>query len=44
VGLPAGFLPDEAIGKILAGGRVPPASCGTSAKPWTRCASVSMPG
>jgi alkylation response protein AidB-like acyl-CoA dehydrogenase len=26
VGLPAGFLPDEAIGKILAGGRVPPAA------------------
>jgi indole-3-acetate monooxygenase len=26
VGLPAGFLPDAAIGKILAGGRVPPAA------------------
>ena len=26
VGLPAGFLPDEAIGKILAGGRIPPAA------------------
>ena len=26
VGLPAGFLPDEAIEKILAGGRVPPAA------------------
>jgi len=26
VGLPAGFLPDEAIGQILAGGRVPPAA------------------
>jgi indole-3-acetate monooxygenase len=26
VGLPAGFLPDGAIGKILAGGRVPPAA------------------
>ena len=26
VGLPAGFLPDEAIDKILAGGRVPPAA------------------
>jgi len=26
VGLPAGFLPDEAIGTILAGGRVPPAA------------------
>ena len=26
VGLPAGFLPDEAVGQILAGGRVPPAA------------------
>jgi alkylation response protein AidB-like acyl-CoA dehydrogenase len=26
VGLPAGFLPDEAVGRILAGGRVPPAA------------------
>jgi alkylation response protein AidB-like acyl-CoA dehydrogenase len=26
VGLPAGFLPDEAIGRILTGGRVPPAA------------------
>src|SRR4029450_8187287 len=26
VGLPAGFLPDSAVGKILAGGRVPPAA------------------
>ena len=26
VGLPAGFLPDEAIATILAGGRVPPAA------------------
>jgi alkylation response protein AidB-like acyl-CoA dehydrogenase len=26
VGLPAGFLPDAAVGKILAGGRVPPAA------------------
>jgi alkylation response protein AidB-like acyl-CoA dehydrogenase len=26
VGLPAGFLPDEAVGRILEGGRVPPAA------------------
>lgn len=26
IGLPAGFLPDEAVEKILAGGRVPPAA------------------